>query len=105
MSRGLRLSVYRNPARRAVEIYMYDYDAQVPLGIKPLETAVLTNGELVEPTFFLSEEGAQGLLDELWREGFRPQNYEGTGTIEATRKHLEDMRKIAFNFIEKQLGG
>jgi hypothetical protein len=37
---------------------------------------------------------AQQLMDELWRCGVRPSSGEGnTGELQATQKHLDDMRK------------
>ncbi|MCK9587807.1 MAG: hypothetical protein M0Q93_00425 [Terrimicrobiaceae bacterium] len=50
-----------------------------------------------EPMLTLSAEDTQGLMDELWRCGFRPTEGTGSaGSLAATQKHLEDMRSLVF---------
>jgi len=50
------------------------------------------------PAFALSDQETQSLMDNLWKCGFRPTEARGSaGSMEAQSKHLEDMRKIAFN--------
>ena len=49
------------------------------------------------PGFALSDKEAQRLVDDLWDLGYRPTEGVGSaGSLAATRKHLEDMRAIAF---------
>lgn len=49
----------------------------------------------------LSQKDAQVLMDDLWRCGLRPTEGRGSaGAMSATQRHLEDMRKIAFNKLE-----
>lgn len=61
-----------------------------------------TVGELVEPTFRLSKEYAQALMDDLWHNGLRPSEGTGSaGSLKATQDHLGDMRKIAFQLLDK----
>lgn len=67
--------------------------------LEPLEittTKMEAGGSTVGKSPFLSleEDDAQGLFMEMWRAGFRPGN---DGDETATKYHLEDMRKIAFN--------
>jgi hypothetical protein len=51
-----------------------------------------------EPTFTLRPDDAQQLMDELWRVGLRPTEGTGSaGSLSATQRHLEDMRKLAFH--------
>lgn len=58
-------------------------------------------GEYIEPTFKLSPEATQRLMDGLWKEGFRPTEGTGSaGSLKATQEHLNDMRRIVF----KKLG-
>jgi hypothetical protein len=46
-------------------------------------------------------EVAQRLMDDLWNCGLRPTEGTGSaGSLKATQTHLEDMRKIAFRFLE-----
>ena len=52
------------------------------------------------PTFNLTPENAQELMDSLWAAGIRPTEGSGSaGSMLATQKHLEDMRTIAFSKI------
>jgi len=54
-------------------------------------------GEIVNPSFSLSPEDAQALMDDLWNCGLRPSEGTGSaGALAATQKHLEDMRKLVF---------
>jgi len=49
------------------------------------------------PTVKISKTAAQVLMDDLWNSGIRPTEGAGSaGSLRATEKHLEDMRKIAF---------
>ena len=58
----------------------------------------------IEPTFKLNNVEAQFLFDELFRAGLRPSDGSGSiGQLEATERHLEDMRKIALQFIKPKL--
>jgi hypothetical protein len=56
------------------------------------DAEVLVSGE---ETATLRPKEAQLLMDELWRCGVRPSNGAGnTGELQATQKHLDDMRKM-----------
>jgi hypothetical protein len=58
-------------------------------------------GEYTPPTFRLSENEAQVLIDQLWSCGLRPTEGHGTaGQLAATERHLEDLRSIAFAKLE-----
>lgn len=57
-------------------------------------------GLIYEPTFSLGPNQAQMLMDDLWAAGVRPTEGTGSaGSLKATEKHLEDMRKIAFKWM------
>ena len=48
-----------------------------------------------EPSIKIDNTKAQTLMDDLWYAGFRPTEGTGSaGSLMATEKHLEDMRKI-----------
>ena len=52
------------------------------------------------PTGRISRQAAQVLMDDLWAAGLRPTEGSGSaGSLRATEKHLEDMRRI----VEKKL--
>ena len=101
--RDIKLIAYRNPSRRAIEFYMRE---RFPNGkVAIAEPVVMTEieSELVEadPFFTIDEDAMQNFLDELWSAGFRPS---GVSDVQMTAqgRHLEDMRKIAFMFLEKR---
>ncbi len=53
-----------------------------------------------EPSFYLSREQATILINELWTAGIRPTGIGDQGeTVSALKAHLDDMRKIAFDFL------
>lgn len=55
-------------------------------------------GRVIEPSFSLSPEDAQALMDDLWNCGLRPSEGSGSvGALAATQRHLEDMRKLVFD--------
>ena len=55
----------------------------------------------ISPTLSIGLPEAQVLMDDLWAAGLRPTEGAGSaGSLRATEKHLNDMRKIAF----KKLG-
>ena len=52
-------------------------------------------GLFIEPTLRLSNTAAQTLMDDLWGAGLRPTEGSGSaGSLRATEKHLNDLRKI-----------
>jgi hypothetical protein len=52
-------------------------------------------GRIASPSFSISDENAQTLMDDLWAAGFRPTEGSGSaGSLRATEKHLDDMRRI-----------
>lgn len=54
------------------------------------------------PAITLTQAQAQRLMDEFWNVGLRPTEGQGTaGSLAATQAHLADMRKIAFDLLER----
>lgn len=54
-------------------------------------------GMEVPSTFQLDQDGAQQLMDELWRAGIRPTEGEGSaGQLAAVRDHLKDLQRLVF---------
>lgn len=65
--------------------------------IKFSEVGLDEMNKVVEPTIHLHYEDAQLLMDELWHCGLRPSEGSGSaGSLAATQKHLEDMRRLVF---------
>jgi hypothetical protein len=68
---------------------------------KDILFTVVEPGMYVEPSLKIDNDCAQGLIDELWRCGFRPTEGTGSaGSLAATERHLKDMQKIAFNSLK-----
>ncbi len=65
---------------------------------EPVIMSVLRDGcAVMEPTMSLEQESAQQLMDQLWHCGLRPSEGSGSaGSLAATERHLEDMRKLVF---------
>jgi len=56
-----------------------------------------------EPTVRLRFDEAQQLMDSLWNCGLRPTEGSGSaGSLAATQKHLEDMRKLTFDLVGRK---
>jgi hypothetical protein len=53
------------------------------------------------PLFDLSNDAAQKLFDQLYDLGYRQTDTGTAGHLKATEKHLEDMRKIAFDQLKQ----
>lgn len=55
-------------------------------------------GQIVDPCAYMSMENAQTFMNVMWGLGIRPTAAVGsTGQLQATEKHLQDMRAIAFS--------
>lgn len=71
------------------------------MGMKSVATQIifktLDEGTYVDPILRLETNDAQKLMDELWQCGLRPTEGTGSaGSLAATERHLEDMRKLVF---------
>lgn len=55
--------------------------------------------EAGDPSLVISVTAAQKLMDMLWDCGIRPTEGTGSaGAMAATQKHLDDMRRLVFDF-------
>lgn len=60
--------------------------------------------EVPESTMQLSDKSAQTLMDDLWNAGYRPTEGTGSaGSLRATEKHLNDMRKLVSKTLDVEL--
>ena len=60
------------------------------------------DGVSAGPTFWLSLQDAQTLMDDLWQSGLRPTEGAGSaGAMAAQRRHLDDMRTLLFGSLGK----
>jgi hypothetical protein len=98
----MRLNVFNNPMRARVEFYLYSRAFHGVTSIA--EPVIMHEADVVvehDPTFVLSDEDCQLFVNELWNQGFRPTKFENPdAAIAMQTRHLEDMRKIAFMYLE-----
>jgi hypothetical protein len=85
-----------SPWRSSVELYIATEDKKTRVKEVILER-VEDVGMAYEPSFYLSTEAAQTLMDDLWQAGLRPTEGTGSaGALRAVERHLEDMRRLVF---------
>ena len=61
----------------------------------------LERGSMIEPAFQLTYLQAQELMTSLWYEGIRPKDVaQSNEGLALQRRHLDDMRRIAFSRLE-----
>lgn len=95
MSTNLQIRAQSAPWRNGIELYIGDPDGKTKVSniiLERTEDAVIST-----PSFTLTIQQAQVLMDDLWHSGIRPTEGSGSaGALKATQSHLDDMRKIAF---------
>ncbi len=100
----LSISVNYNAAWRRYEFYLLRSDrlggdvthVGEPVVLRPLEEG---GGWELPPTFWMTDDAAQRLMDELWVAGVRPREAGTIGQIDAMRAHLEDLRRLVFDYL------
>jgi hypothetical protein len=101
----LEIMVRREEWNNGVSLYM----RQVIVGMgetiaQPLEFKQRSSRMSAEPFIKLEIQEAQQLMDELWQCGLRPSKGTGSaGSLRATEKHLDDMRKIVSKNLDVEL--
>lgn len=71
--------------------------------IKPEDEGKRTDPVLRVNNRFGKSEALQSLLDELWREGYRPKDIGTAGHLAATQAHLNDFRAIVSKTLDVKL--
>lgn len=99
--RNTKLLVQRAPWAAAIEFLVTQRGPRgEPFRGEPVEMVEYDERLVVDPTFRLEYQEVQFLMDELWRLGYRPTDAgKAEGALQATERHLEDMRRIVLNFI------
>ncbi len=96
----IEFRVERSAFRRKYEIF--GRDRETGALITNITFQQVEVGEYLTTPITLGETNAQLLMDELWRAGLRPTEGTGSaGALAATQHHLEDMRKIALDFVSQ----
>lgn len=70
--------------------------------VQPVSFIKILEEEVVPEAFTLPDTSLQQIMNQLWNAGFRPNSEGSEGELQATKKHLEDMRKIVFDMIGLQ---
>src|SRR3990167_9530168 len=101
--RGIEVRAQDAPWRRAIEFIIFDRENRgvaTQITFETYDEAVIDR-----PTFSMSRDHAQTLMDDLWNCGLRPTEGSGSaGSLKATENHLSDMQSIAFQLLEKLVG-
>ena len=92
-----KINVFRNPASRRTELYIWQRVGDKIGAVESVNILEVLPGEESMPSLYLDDESCLELLQSLWNQGYRPANYLDES---AQKAHLEDMRKIAFKFLE-----
>ncbi len=72
----------------------------LPLTMHPMTEGVYDGPS--DPCFRLLPGEVQGLMDELWRAGFRPSEGSGSaGALKQAEHHIASLQKIAYALVEK----
>ena len=99
-----KLFTQRNYARATVEFYLIqkDYQTGEVFHSAPVVMSKADDTNFMsDPTFSMTDEECQEFINFLWDNGFRPSKVGNQLAMDAQLKHLEDMRKIAFMFLDK----
>lgn len=100
---GKEFFVQRNLAANTFEMYGRDYVGKFVYSMTDVVMSKVEEGAMFNPLLKLTQDEATMLMTELWNAGVRPNNGEGNpGHVGALKAHLEDMRKIAFSYIDLQ---
>lgn len=100
MNRDLKILCEKVPWMNRVQVAILDITNHA--SAEPVVMKVQPDHVVVKPFITLEYEQAQELMDELWRCGLRPAEGAGSaGSLTATEKHLQDVRKIAFGLLKK----
>jgi hypothetical protein len=91
------------PWRNGVEFYIESEDKK--RRVKQVIFETVEEFTPCEPSFMLSLDAAQTLIDDLWHAGLRPTEGTGSaGALRAVERHLEDMRTLVFKSHKKSAG-
>lgn len=94
-----RFHIQSAPWANRVDLYFLAYGEDGVVRALPVTMEEHKNTAIAaEPTMvFRGPEGTaalQSLMDELWREGYRPEDIGTPGHLAATQAHLKDFRAI-----------
>lgn len=84
--------------RDGISIYVVGSDQRPEHLSAALSVIPHEKGDWYDPTFRLTADEAQQLINGLWMAGFRPKDGAGAlAHVETLKAHLDDLRTIAFH--------
>lgn len=97
----MKIKLYKEPWSQVFQAAIFDFDvvSRKTWVAKPLELEEVDLGAIISPTFKLEAEDLTAVMDELWRNGVRPTEWEKMSTTDLGA-HLRDMRRIAFSALK-----
>lgn len=106
-----RFHISRQPWRDNVEIF-FSYEPSPGVLHRALPVTMWAKkeedeGKRIEPMMRLdgptADTAMQSLMDELWREGYRPKDIGTAGHLAATQAHLADFRALVSKTLDIKL--
>lgn len=89
-----------------IAITSYDDVSQRETCVQTLTAKSVQEGEHLTSCLKMTREELQSLMDTMWQYGFRPTDAGSVdGELSATKKHLDDMRRLVFQSEPVQLVG
>ena len=80
----------------AIDVLMFVDDGQRSV-VTELKLEPIKDGTYCSPSFSLTPQEAQEMMNELWACGIRPHNGQGgPAQVEAMRDHLRDLQRVVF---------
>lgn len=101
MTARLRVARVDYAAHLGCLVGHHDADGALTHIVRPVTFVPYDQGEMVEPSFKLPLEAGQELIDQLWRDGFRPtRNSIGEDLAVSHMSHIQDLRQSHEALIE-----
>jgi hypothetical protein len=98
-----QVRAYKAPWADEVSLAIFEVNGRTRSVATSLTMTVIPEGQWFDPCVKLDKSEAQLLMDNLWDCGLRPSEGSGSaGQLAATQEHLKDMKKIAFDLLEKK---
>jgi hypothetical protein len=99
----MHFRIQSSPWNGDIECALFHKTGQDIAVVEPLSFRNIERGyRISEPTFRMSYDEAQMLMDELYRAGLRPTEARSSaGQLQAMENHLNDMRRLVFEQFTK----
>lgn len=98
---GLDVKIQKSFEHNGYGVYLFNYNyPNKELYHKGKFELISDFGHMCPYSFIFPDEVMQDLMNQMWENGIRPSKF-NTKDESAQAAHLEDMRTIAFKFIEK----